>query len=166
MLEACHERVQRSLQLLQKLQNYLTQTGHDASAAQAAQDVLRYFNLAAPLHHQDEELHVFPPLLTSQDTELKAAVHRLIADHRAMEAAWMPAAAVLQHIATWAGSGNDAPWQALDAAQTASLQNFAALYDHHIALEEERVYPRARALLTIEALQNMSTDMVQRRTAG
>ena len=41
MLEACHERVQRSLQLLHKLQTYLVHTGLDTSAAQAAQDVLR-----------------------------------------------------------------------------------------------------------------------------
>ena len=67
MLEACHERMQRSLQLLQKLQDHLARHGHDASAVQAAQDVLRYFNLAAPLHHQDEELHVFPPLLALDD---------------------------------------------------------------------------------------------------
>jgi hemerythrin-like domain-containing protein len=164
MLEACHERVQRSLQLLHKLQTYLAHTGHDASAAQAAQDVLRYFNLAAPLHHQDEELHVFPPLLELQDATLTTAVHQLIADHRAMEAAWGPAAAVLQCIASGAASEAGCAWPPLTAAQTASLQKFADLYGPHIALEEGVVYPRARALLSAEALLAMSADMVRRRT--
>ena len=63
MLEACHERVQRSLDLLQRLTDYLHTHACDDSARQAARDVLRYFDMAAPLHHEDEELHVFPLLL-------------------------------------------------------------------------------------------------------
>ena len=67
MLGACHERVQRTLDLLQRLQTYLAEQGVDDSARQAARDVLRYFDIAAPLHHQDEERHVFPPLLAQGD---------------------------------------------------------------------------------------------------
>ena len=65
MLDACHDRVRRSLDLLRRLRDYLRGHGHgcDDSARQAARDVLRYFDIAAPLHHEDEELHVFPPLL-------------------------------------------------------------------------------------------------------
>ena len=159
MLEACHERVERTLQLLQKLQTYLADTGHDASAAQAAQDVLRYFNLAAPLHHQDEELHVFPPLLALNEPPVTTAVQQLIRDHRAMEAAWARASTVLQQIV----NATSDTWQPLDAAETADLQNFAALYVSHIALEEGVVYPRARAVLPADALKDMSTDMGQRR---
>ena len=159
MLEACHERVQRTLQLLQKLQTYLADTGHDASAAQAAQDVLRYFNLAAPLHHEDEELHVFPPLLALNEPPVTAAVLQLIRDHRAMEVAWARAAMVLEQVKNASG----VKWKPLDAAQTADLQAFASLYASHIALEEGVVYPRARAVLPADALKDMSTDMVQRR---
>ncbi|RYY71287.1 MAG: hemerythrin domain-containing protein, partial [Comamonadaceae bacterium] len=70
MLEACHERVQRSLQLLARLCAHVRSQGGDDSAREAARDVLRYFDIAAPLHHEDEELHVFPPLLAH------AAAHR------------------------------------------------------------------------------------------
>jgi hemerythrin-like domain-containing protein len=162
MLEACHERVQRSLQLLHKLQAYLADLGHDSSVAQAARDILRYFDVAAPLHHQDEELHVFPPLLALGDPALTAAVQRLQADHRAMECAWLGAAAVLRDIANTAS--ND--WQPLQSAQVAALQNFAGLYGDHIALEEGTVYPRARAGITAGQLQAMRDDMVQRRTSS
>lgn len=165
MLEACHERVQRSLQLLQKLQAYLLTNGHDTSAAQAAQDVLRYFNVAAPLHHQDEELHVFPRLLALGDAALSTAVQQLIADHRVMEAAWAPAAAVLRHIAHKAKGSSVERWQPLDAPQTHALQSFAALYGPHISIEERLVYPRARALLLPQELQTMSADMVRRRVS-
>ena len=63
MLEACHERVQRTLGLLQRLRDHVRAQGADEQARQAERDVLRYFDLAAPLHHEDEELHVFPLLL-------------------------------------------------------------------------------------------------------
>jgi hypothetical protein len=63
MLEACHERVQRTLALLARLRVHVREQGADENARQAARDVLRYFDMAAPLHHEDEELHVFPLLL-------------------------------------------------------------------------------------------------------
>ncbi len=160
MLEACHERVQRSLQLLHRLIDHLEKNGHDDSAAQAARDVLRYFNLAAPLHHQDEELHVFPPLLALHDARLSAAVEQLLRDHRAMELAWVSAAQVLDTIAQAAATA----WQPLSARQTQQLRHFADLYAQHIALEEGVVYPRARTALSAAAVQAMSADMVARRT--
>ncbi len=161
MLEACHERVQRSLQLLQKLQAYLRDQGHDASAAQAARDVLRYFDLAAPLHHQDEELHVFPLLLAHGDADLSAAVSRLQSDHRTMEQMWLGAAVVLRRIADASSSA----WQPLSVAELAALCDFASLYGDHIALEESLVYPQARSAITEVQLQAMRDDMVQRRTS-
>ncbi len=75
MLDACHDRVRRSLDLLRRLRDYLRGHGHgcDDSARQAARDVLRYFDIAAPLHHEDEEMHVFPPLLDNGTPEVRAA---------------------------------------------------------------------------------------------
>jgi hemerythrin-like domain-containing protein len=160
LLEACHERVHRSLKLLKNMQGYLLTTGHDASAANAANDVLRYFSLAAPLHHQDEELHVFPPLLALQDDELASVVHQLTAEHRAMELAWVSASEVLRAIATHAYG----PWKPLDSAQVESLRNFASLYEQHIAWEESQIYPRGRQTLSQDQLHDMSKDMVRRRT--
>jgi hemerythrin-like domain-containing protein len=160
LLEACHERVNRSLKLLDKLQNYLLTNGHDASAASAANDVLRYFNLAAPHHHQDEELHVFPPLLALREDSLTGVIHQLIADHRAMERAWVDAAAVLRTIA----AHDCSPWTPLESAQIQSLRQFASLYEQHIALEESQIYPRGRQTLAQEQLAAMSADMIARRT--
>ena len=67
MLDACHERVERMLRLLHKLRAHLQASGWDAQAAEAARDVLRYFNEAAPRHHEDEERHVFPAVLAAPD---------------------------------------------------------------------------------------------------
>lgn len=72
MLEACHERVQRTLALLQRLRAHVLEHGADVPAQQAARDVLRYFDIAAPLHHEDEELHVFPLLLAQGSPDVAA----------------------------------------------------------------------------------------------
>ncbi|RZI95944.1 MAG: hemerythrin domain-containing protein, partial [Rubrivivax sp.] len=74
MLGACHERVERMLALLARLQQHVLARGWDESVASAARDVMRYFDLAAPLHHEDEERHVFPPLLAGDDAVLRRVV--------------------------------------------------------------------------------------------
>ena len=159
MLEACHERVLRSLALLQKLQDYLHDHPCDDSARQAARDVLRYFDMAAPLHHEDEELHVFPPLLERGGADTVAAVRQLQQDHEAMSANWQAARALLQALAEGSQDSFSAPDEAL-------LARFAGVYAEHIRLEEDLVYPAARALLAPEAVQAMGAEMRRRRGAA
>ena len=95
MLRACHERVQRSLDLLRRLIDYVGTHGHDRSTRSAAADVLRYFDIAAPLHHEDEELHVFPVLAGSADAALREAIAALRDDHVRMAERWTRARGVL-----------------------------------------------------------------------
>jgi len=161
MLVACHERVQRSLDLLRRLRQHLIDHGASDDTAQAARDVLRYFDLAAPLHHQDEELHVFPPLLRNADANLHAVVRRLQQDHCTMEERWAAARVVLLAIAAPAVS-RGAP---LNVGQNATLNYFAALYEQHIVDEEALVYPAAQATLGAAEVAAMSADMAQRRGA-
>jgi hemerythrin-like domain-containing protein len=162
MLSACHERVERSLALLERLQQHLQNKGWDEQAAQAARDVKRYFDLAAPLHHQDEELHVFPPLLAAGDAAVCTVVRRLQQDHVAMEANWQRARTVLQRVAEPASPGG---WVPLSASEQADLRAFAEPYARHIEDEEKLVYPAAQPLIQGKGLQAMSADMRVRRGA-
>lgn len=159
MLEACHERVERTLALLQKLCDYLHNHACDGSARQAARDVLRYFDLAAPLHHQDEELHVFPPLLERGDTGVAALVRQLEQDHARMDAHWQAVRPQLQALA-------DGEMNGFSAQDEAVFAQFTGVYAAHIRSEEDVVYPAARALLGAEALQSMGNEMHQRRSAA
>lgn len=159
MLEACHERVARMLALLGRLREHLPGHGADENARQAARDVMRYFDLAAPPHHQDEELHVFPPLHAQGDPATVALVSRLQQDHLQMESCWREARQVLDALAAGAR-------QALSAADDAALDRFAGLYDEHIQTEERLVYPAAAALLDATALAAMGQEMMRRRGAA
>jgi hemerythrin-like domain-containing protein len=157
MLHACHERVQRMLGLLQRLRAHLTSVGCDEQARQAARDVMRYFDIAAPAHHEDEERHVFPPLLAAG--VCVDAVQRLQREHAEMAAVWPRVRAVLQRVAegSWHGYAND---------DEAVLEHFARLYDWHIAAENELVYPAAAQRLDAAAQAAMGQEMSRRRGIG
>ncbi|HPU52479.1 MAG TPA: hemerythrin domain-containing protein [Burkholderiaceae bacterium] len=164
MLEACHDRVRRSLTLLARLVDYLTEHPPDARSASAARDVLRYFELAAPLHHQDEELHVFPRLERAADPALGAAVARLRADHRRMEALWSELQPLLRR---WSDDALPGEGGAVSAETVRPLAaEFAALYEQHLVVEESLAFPAARADIDDAALAAMSLDMAQRRTTS
>lgn len=158
MLEACHDRVRRSLDLLQRLRQYLRDQGCDDSARQAARDVLRYFDIAAPLHHEDEELHVFPPLLAAADAQVVALVRQLQQDHVQMAERWAGARGSLQALA-------EGDIDRFSAADDAALDRFAASYADHLRHEDEAIYPAARAVLGAEAQLGMGREMAQRRGA-
>lgn len=156
MLAACHERVDRMLALLRRLRDHMAKHGADADARKAAQDVMRYFDQAAPQHHRDEELHVFPPLLAQGDPETMALVRRLQQDHLQMESRWGKAREALAAIA--AGE-----LDALAPQHESTLDLFAEIYAGHIEAEEQLAYPAAEKLLDPAAIAAMGEEMMRRR---
>ena len=161
MLEACHERVQRTLKLLVRLQAHVQQHGCDEQARQAAQDVMRYFDLAAPLHHEDEELHVCPAVLAQGNGALTSAVKQLMDQHRQMERHWVGLRAALASLVAC-----EMPQQqTFESLQKEAVAAFVALYDAHILLEEDLVYPAANKHLDQVMKNAMGADMKRRRGA-
>ncbi|MDZ7858190.1 hemerythrin domain-containing protein [Sphaerotilus sp.] len=161
MLHACHDRVERTLSLLARLVAHVRDHGHCEDSRSAARDVLRYFDLAAPHHHQDEERHVLPPLLASKDAAQRALAEQLIADHRRMEMLWAVVRGPLQQ---WAEAQPTATATAF--AQPQALAEFTALYADHIAREEGRAYPLVLAVLDTATLAAMGAEMAARRRPG
>lgn len=156
MLEACHERVQRTLALLERLRVHVHDHGADEPALQAARDVLRYFDIAAPLHHQDEELHVFPPLLAQGQADVVALVQRLLHDHHDMVSDWATARQPLQALV-------DGRASRFSAGDLAVLERFAQRYARHIDDEERIAYPAAQGVLPEATLESMGREMAGRR---
>jgi hemerythrin-like domain-containing protein len=154
MLLACHERVERMLGLLERLAAHLAKAGADEQARQAATDVLRYFDLAGPAHHEDEERHVFPALRALAEPSLDTLVDRLQREHVAMAQSWAGLRLSLRVVA-----GGELPAPRLD------WQAFATLYRDHIAAEEFAAYPAARRVLDVAAQQAMGHEMARRRVA-
>jgi hemerythrin-like domain-containing protein len=162
MLRACHERVQRMLELLERLQAHVARQGADHAAAQAAVDVMRYFDQAAPLHHLDEEEQVFPLALAQGDEAVQSAVARLQQEHGAMDAAWQALRAGLLQLSAPPPPARD--WSDAWCAN-AAVQDFVALYRAHIAVEEGLVYPCVEAGLSPAVRVSMGQTMARRRGA-
>jgi hemerythrin-like domain-containing protein len=154
MLAACHERVERSLGLLERIAAHLPVHGADAQARAAALDVLRYFDVAAPHHHEDEERHVLPAL---RATGHGALADRIAADHLQMYEAWAALRLDLQAVA----GGESAAATTETGRQR--WRDFAALYRRHIELEEHAAFPSAQAALDAAAQLAMGDEMARRR---
>lgn len=154
MLEACHGRVHRMLDLLERLAAHLRDPGADDQARQAARDVMRYFDLAAPAHHEDEERHVLPRLGALGQAALAERLH---AEHETMAATWASVRADLVQVAE-----GDWPAAALEAAQP-RWQAMATLYRAHIEAEEAAAYPAVRGVVDEATLRTMGDEMARRR---
>lgn len=150
LLGACHDRVRRMLALLDKLQAHVAVHGADPSARSAARDVMRYFDIAAPLHHEDEERHVFPLLRAAGRAALADRLH---AEHAAMQPAWARVRATLAALA----EGRTVQPEAADWAA------FAALYRQHLQAEDEQAYPVAAAGADAALQAGMGAEMAARR---
>lgn len=154
LLAACHDRVRQRLDLLSRLIPHLQQQGADASARSAADDVLRYFDVAAPHHHDDEERHLVPLLLASDDAACREAAQQLLDDHVVIRASWATLRPLLQQL-------HPANLAALDVA----VQHFIALHGPHLQLEDGLVYPEAAARLSTLMQAAMGQEMAHRRGA-
>ncbi len=162
ILNACHEKVRHFASLTIRLRDYLQKVGLDATATEAAARIRRYFNVAAVLHHQDEEMDLFPALLSIHDGLLSEVVRQsmvqsiqsLQSEHETLGEAWSQIDRWLQSIE----AGETAP-------EPACVDLFAHAYTRHADREENEIYPFAKYLEKPE-LKRIGLNMVKRRQAG
>ena len=157
VLKHCHDRIRKQLQTMQNLVSHLPAHGADADAQKAAQAVLKYFNNAAHLHHDDEEQNLMPMLqATARDADaalLDELVPGILADHKLMDQDWEIVRAQLEQIA----SGNSAALSAPD------VQRFCDAYAAHMAKEEANIAPMAKRIFSAEQMAQLGSAMQQRR---
>jgi len=151
---ACHERVRRFARLLGRLVHHVSQRGADDEAREAATAIRRYFNEAAPRHHEDEEVDMFPLLRErGADPTVLEVLDRVEADHVAMAGLWRQLDAVLARIS----AGEPAvPDEALVA-------QFATMYDAHIDAEENILLPALRRVVAAAEWNAIGRAMAERR---
>ena len=157
VLKHCHDKIRKQLTTLQNLLGHLAQHGNTDDARQAAQAVLKYFDKAAHLHHDDEEQDLMPMLqatATGADAALLATlVPEILADHQRMDQAWLTLRPELDAIA--AGTGTQ-----LSAEGVAS---YVAAYQAHMSKEEGQLAPMAKRLFSAQQMEQLGTAMQRRR---
>ena len=92
---ACHDRVRRMTSLLERLYEHLQEGGADDAAQVTAASIRRYFEEAAPRHHEDEEVDLFPLLrrllpqkAPEDEAAVLAALRRLESEHVELGKLW------------------------------------------------------------------------------
>lgn len=157
VLKHCHGRIRKQLATLEKLLDHLPAHGADDEARQAAAAVLKYFDKAAHLHHDDEEQDLLPMLLaTAQGDDLatlQAMAPVILQEHKDMDALWQDLHEQLSLIA----SGNGA------LLSDSGVRRFVQLYLAHMEREEGTVAPMALRLFDAGQMAQLGGAMQRRR---
>lgn len=158
-LDACHRRMLEVAGELEALVAAVQDGGADAPGLrERAAAVANFYATTARTHHEDEERHLFAPLLASADPDLVQAVRCLQQDHGWLEENWRELEPHVQAIAHGYGNCD------IDTLREGVLI-LVALQRAHIALEESLVYPEARARLPAEALRTMGRETTARQAS-
>jgi pyridoxamine 5'-phosphate oxidase len=157
VLKHCHDRIRKQLATLDKLLPHLAAHGADEQARQAAAAVMKYFDKAAPLHHEDEEQDLFPMLKSSaqgEDAELLGQLGPLILDeHRQMDAMWQGLHEQLRAIADGSAA----------LLRESDVRRFADMYHAHMEREEGHIAPMAKRLFSAAQMAQLGQAMQLRR---
>lgn len=160
MLRACHGKILRQCETLQKLGDHLKTDGCDEQVQQAARNMLRYFDTSGQFHHHDEEEDLFPALRAAPAGEcdqasVDALLQRLLDQHIVLLACWAELRAVLLRLA----DGEYAP------LNDELARRFVEGYSGHIEIENGELLPLAARLLPQETLRAIGVRMAVRRGA-
>lgn len=161
--QACHQRVLRMVGLLERVRERLQQQDPDEAVRITATSIRRYFNEAAPRHHDDEEIDLFPTLLRRLSERSPGTAHDQIveslaslrADHVSLGRLWAALDPVLARI---------------ERGERAELEEttvalFATGYRRHCDIEDSLIQPALARALTAGDLVAIGRRMAQRRGA-
>lgn len=159
VLLKCHDRIRHFTTVALRF-------AHSAQASprlikDAASALRRYFGTALPLHERDEEDSITPRLLEGRSgAELTHVLARMAGDHRAIDEAlgtlddlWGRVVAQPESLAT------------LSESLHAHARSLASLFETHLQLEEEKIFP-AIELLPEPTRKSLLREIRDRRTSG
>jgi hemerythrin-like domain-containing protein len=161
LLSDCHRRVESFLRDLILVAEQARGGDLNPQQRAALETALRYFREAAPKHTADEEESLFPRMRGLGGTatrEALAKIQALEADH---QVAKVGHDAIEQLGQTWLTRGQ------LSADETArliqQLRELTLIYERHIAIEDNEIFPLARTVFDAAVLREVGREMAARR---
>lgn len=151
MLYACHSKVKRFCRQLSILPDYLEKHGYTQAVLNDVEQILSYFNRAAPLHHDDEELDFFPQLVKVAP-QAQSAIDELEQQHKNLHKNWNALSAQLEELISEQRQNIDEHL----------IERFVQGYERHITLEEP-LFEMGREFLADDVLSEMGKNMSIRR---
>lgn len=151
MLYACHSKVKRFCRQLSILPDYLEKHGYTQAVLNDVKQILTYFNRAAPLHHEDEELDFFPQLVKVAP-QTQSTIDELEQQHKNLHKNWNALSAQLEELISEQRQNIDEHL----------IERFIQGYERHITLEEP-LFEMGREFLADDVLSEMGKNMSIRR---
>lgn len=151
MLYACHSKVKRFCRQLKMLPDYLEKNGVNQAVKGDVQQILNYFNISAPLHHEDEENDFFPELIKVQP-QAQTDIDELERQHVNLHKNWADLSEQLEALLLGKREYVDREL----------IERFVSGYDMHIAVEEP-LFELGREHLGQDTLSEMGRVMAERR---
>lgn len=161
LLSDCHRRIEKFLAHLLRIARDLHGETFDAAQRSAFEGALNYFQCAAPLHTQDEELSLFPRMRAAGGEEAAsafAAIAALEADHDTADIAHAEIDSLGRK---WLRDGS-LPGQESDRL-VSLLVDLQVLYAAHIEVEDSRVFALAGRILPANEVARLGREMAVRR---
>ncbi|WP_293276733.1 hemerythrin domain-containing protein [Neisseria sp. oral taxon 014] len=151
MLYACHGKVRRFCGQVAMLSDYIAENGCNQIVLQTIRQIAQYFNVAAPLHHEDEEENFFP-LLLQYAPQAQESVDELLRQHVSLHGNWDAVAAEFAKLEADNAYIPDAE----------AFKRFVAGYDVHLAIEEP-LFDMGKTFIPKEKLTKIGEIMAARR---
>lgn len=158
LLLSCHDKIKHFSSTLVELSIALEKEGWSSKLITTADQIRRYFNIASPEHHLDEEHHLFPaiialdPKLTQPGSiEILQLINRLIKEHVESDALWIKLDAMLDE-------------QSEDFNTLKNLsQQFKSSMHEHASIENEQIFPYAETHIGDIELRKIGLEIARRR---
>lgn len=161
LLSDCHRRIEYFLGLLVKVARQARGQNLSGEEREALEVARRYFLQAAPRHTLDEEESLFPRMRATQSSEAQASLDMLEALHRDHAVADETHKEADALIARWLESGALSEGEA--HRLEGMLEDLSAIYQRHIALEDNTVFPLAGRILSRAEIEAVGREMAARR---
>ncbi len=158
MLKDCHRRIEHFLHILCVVVERARGRELTAEETEAVEAALQYFRVGGQRHNADEEESLFPRLRAECASGELDEIGGLESDHqRANELH----AAVENLYRKWIASGTLTTQN--EVRLRAITDQLRLLYEGHIKVEEETVFPRAAQVLRGEAIEAIGEEFRARR---
>jgi hemerythrin-like domain-containing protein len=159
MLKDCHRRIEHFLNILCVVVSRASNRALTDEETAALQAALHYFRVGGQRHSADEEQSLFPRMRAADAAAALSEIGGLEHDHREADEMHQRADALYS---TWIEKGALTPDEHEEL--TTATRNLAQLYERHIELEEQVVFPRAAQLLNPDAIAAMAQEFRARRS--
>lgn len=161
MLSDCHRRIEKFLHLLVSITEQAKGAALTEEQRDAFQKALHYFQKSAPNHTQDEEASLFPRMQAANQSlasEALAELQTLHDEHQLADRFHNEVEAIGQD---WLRQGHLDPERVSRLKQL--LTDLQTIYQRHIAIEDEKIFPLAAEWLNADELASLAAEMAARR---